>query len=615
MSDLNVKVVIRNVRADGHRRVNVDAGLRELEAWDGDQQLVLSRDGPSTQNLSRKIEELRMRPQLATLSVPATRGVQDTLMLWNAWKNSMLETLFQMFEARAHLQLQQICDQDDTATRHRIRDLVEQLNTTLASWRSQVKFLIEERVQLVSNLNDRIAAENEAFNQLNRQDKTKSIYRVLTNAVKAVDHTLTEKLDLWQKRSEMDYSVHIQSMQGLFKGLLYCHQTFCKDSKQLKQQATDAQREIDTSIYSKQEMWTQVCQKQFADYMQSLHNPLAKMIKEIDPSAPGNSILQQSLDNANDPHCLRRCEVSLMLLRQAQSNLIGNSIQTTVDLDADDILQYAQRERAATEAQEHQKYTERWIALQSEHSHRERVIKTSRERLQQLQITAQQIQNNLHQTFENSTAADPKKLAVATRLAEQQLRQLKEDIQHTTENIAMEKRSLENMNLTNQDRNSIIRLILEATYKVYNLCLAMKSKFEAATKAENLLRHMIHHQCTTGINDVHQICQSTIYRMVQMAQSQFATVQVNLDRLQDAYSEAGRRIDTLHRGRIEQEERGTGDEIKLYRLIEEYADALTKKHIAKDSVSRAEFVCKLAQGSAQFLEAVVRSFESNNSIQ
>jgi hypothetical protein len=610
MSDLNVKVVLRNThRALDARRINVvPNGPREIEAWDGDQQLVLSRNGPSDQNLNHRLEELRKRPQLAAMAVPVARSVQDTLILWSAWKNSMLDTLGQLFEHRLFFHLQQLCDQDETAARHRVRDLAEQLNTTMASWRSQVKFLNDERVQLVAVYTERVGKEKTALLDLENQGNASPIYRVLRNAVKAVDNTNIERLQLWQKKAQLDHNIHLQTMHGVFQGLDFCVQNFNKDCRMLKQQAQAAQRDVDNSIQTKQATWAQVCQQQYNEYWRGLHNPLTKLIQEIDPTAPASALLQETLNNENDPHCLRRCEVALALMRQAQAKLIGGGVATSayaLDLDADDILQHAEQERSVSEQREQQKYMERWLALQSEHAQRERAVHAAQARMQQLQELGRQIQGNLQQTFQDP-GLDQKKLAVASRLAEQKLAQLREDMQQTSEAIKTEQRLLEAMrtNLSAQDRMSIVQIVLEATHRVYQICRTMRSRFESATQAENMLRQMLHEQYLKSVRELHHICQDTIQRMVQVAQSRFAQAQVQLDRLQDAYNEAGRRIDTLHRGRIEQEERSTGDDIGMYRAIEEYADTLTQRHAAHDAVQKADFIRGTAEAAINLIQSI-----------
>ena len=180
-----------------------------------------------------------------------------------------------------------------------------------------------------------------------------------------------------------------------------------------------------------------------------------------------------------------------------QGNFINHDLfYKTLTGIMDDIMQHAIKERTATQFLENQRYKERWLALQSEHAQRERAIYAAKTRLQQLQLMAQQVQNGLQTTFEDASV-DQKKLAIASRLAEQRLSQLRDDMRQTSESISVEKRLLDEMRtkLSAQDRRSVVELVLDATYKVYHICRTMRSRFEAATQAENMLRHMIHEQC------------------------------------------------------------------------------------------------------------------------
>lgn len=601
MSDVNVKVVIRNGR---DRRINiVPDGHQEKEAWDGDQQLVLNRQ--HDQNLSYRLEELRRRPQLAAMMVPIARGLQDTIILWGAWKSSVMDVLEQLAEHCLLEKYQKIIDQDETTTRHRIRDLHEQLSTTMASWRSQVKFLQDEKTQLVAGLQERSVAEAGALQTVEQQNVIKPIYRVLRNAVKAIENTANERLELHKKRLQVDLQLHFDILKGLQSGVHFTTSAFLKDAHDLQERANKAQKDLNDSVRHKENAWAQLCQKQYAEYYRGLHHPLTKMICEIDPSAPSNDLMQQTFDNTNDPHCLRRCEMAMSLLREAQARLIAPQSAVNIPADADEIMKLAWSERGNAEQRENQHYTERWLALQFEHAQRDRALKEAQHRLQKLQEIALQIQNGLQLTFQESDI-DQKKLAVASRLAEQRMSQLREDMQQTNETIVAEKRRLEQMktNLSSTDRASILRCVLEATHQVYQVCLTMRNRFESATQAEDMLRHMIHEQFLKGVRELHQVAQGTIRRMMQVAQSQFGKVQVYLDRLQDASNEAKRRIDTLDRGRISQEEQSTGDDLGTFRAIEEYAEILNQRQSFQDTLQKVEGMRNIAEQAATFIQSV-----------
>jgi hypothetical protein len=603
MADLNVKVVIKSTGV--RQRINVvPSGPLEKEAWDGDQQLILSKNGPEAQNLTKRLQELRNRPQLAAMSVPVSRSIQDTQILWSAWKESMLDILGQLYETKVIIQAQRLCDQDESTARHRFGDLLEQLDTTMASWRAQSKFLTDERVQLVALLNDRISSEKARLFELEEQDNTRPLYRVLRNAVRAFDITATERQQIWKKRADMDYSVHLQTFQGVLQGLNFYVETFVNDANLLKKQASALQQDIDNSIHVKQSTWAEYCQRQYNDYIINLHNPLASMITELDPRTTINQLFRETLNNENDPHCLRRCEVALMLLRQAQVRMLPASTSDQPE-DADDALQHAWKERGAAEQKHSHQFSERWIALQSEYMQRDRAIQAATGRLQELETISKQIKSGLVTAFD-APSMDQKKLAVASRLAEQRLNQLREDMVHTAEAIKVERQQLADMagKLSQADRTAVLQVVLEATHRVYQVCRTMRSRFEAATQSENMLRTMVHDQYMRGVRELQYICQDTIQQMVHVAQAHFGSVQVQLDRLQDLYSEAGRRIDTLHRGRIEQEERSSGDDIAIYRVIEEYADALTQKNAALEAVQKADFIKATAEGAIAFIQKV-----------
>lgn len=599
-SDVNVRVVIRNGR---ERRLNVvPDGAQEQEAWDGDHQLVLNR---KEQNLAHRLEELRKRPQLAAMMVPVARGLQETMILWGAWKSSVLDILEQLAEHDLFMRYQKLIEQDDASTRHRVRDLHDQLSTTMASWRSQSKSLQDERVQLVAGLQDRTVAETNAIRALEAQDTSKPIYRVLRNAVKAAENTALERLELQRKKGLVDLQSHFDILKGLQAGVRFIVSAFIKDALALQQQTDLTVKELNSSVRQKENSWALLCQKQYAEYYRGLHHPLTKLIHEIDPTATSSDLMQKTFDNENDPHCLRRCELALSLLREAQARLIGPKVSSAPPSDADEQLLKAYTERKAEEQREHQNYTERWLALQFEHAQRDRALRDAQARLQKLQEMAQQIQRGLQLTFQERDV-DQKKLAVASRLAEQRLSQLREDMQQTTNVIAAEKQNLEQMqrNLSTRDRVSILRCILESTHQVYEVCLSMRNRFEAATQAEDMLRHMINEQFLKGVRELHQVAQGTVRRMMQVAHSHFAQVQVQLDRFQDASNEAGRRIDTLHRGRIAQEEQSTGQDLGTFRAIEEYADILVQRQAFQEALQKVENFRSIVDQAVTFIQSV-----------
>jgi hypothetical protein len=642
--------VVFQERDDGeHRRVKIVHNEPDLphhdDGWDGDEELVLhpKGSGPDAKTLRQTLEEIRNEPRLVLLNLPVVRSLQDTRALWAASKSAMLDTIGSIHEQRCLMLMQQRLDVDDEAVRIRLRETRMQLQTTVGSWREHKKFLDEQCDQLQAGI---LKSANEAADsraQLQRRidglvgggrasDRCLAASRVLLNAAQALESTQDERRALIAKRFKLDRTAHGDTLRALNEALNHFCTGFASDLEDIRAGAREAQGLVDASIRQKQVAWHRVCQELRRRYHRDVHVPLQQLLLDLksnkDKDAPYTEplpvsidIAQAGLDDANDPHCLRRCEVAqneLLALKAYLGKLIKVEEQSAAsegDAWDDDAMRAARAARTEEAASAQSEHDQRMLALQDEQRDRKQALQRAKEHMVRLRDRAAQIRDAVTAGWtkmEDDGSPDANRRAVAlTRMAQQRQDNLRQEMEQTNELIKRLHGELidARTKVTASDRHAQVRRYLAVTNSVHQLCRRMRSQFEQAIHAEEMMRRIVRDQFTDSARACHQISTSIVQKVLETARARFGIVRVDLARADDAISEASRRIETLNNARLEQELRVDGPEIGLYTALEEHVVLTNQVHQLRDSQARCKAMSETCHAAMQLLQDLVRALE------
>lgn len=629
--------------------INVDSDptteRMEDGRWDGDECLILNPDAHNSNTLRQALQHIREMPQLALLNLPVVRNLQDTMVLWAAWKMAMMDTIGTIFEMRCQATLTQRVDLDDEPVRIRLREMRMQLQTTMGTWREHLKFLAGQRDQLTAGIVQREADVAESRATLDAKcaalarggastSRCVAAARVLINAATALESTQNERRGLIDQWHQNDRVAHADTLRSLIEALIHFTHAFGRDLDDVKLQAKLARASVDESIRKKQMAWHEVCQALQDRYQREVHQPLQQLIRDLkankdqdqpytEPLPMAIDVVSQALTNENDPHCIRRCEVAQMELAAIRSYLtkVTQADQMTLSSteDAawdDDAMRQARRRRDDEERAVGVEHDQRMIALQTEQEARKHALARAKQHMQLLRAKADQLQTQVAaswQQFQDVPLSSEmnKRAAALTRLATQRQANLHDEMQRTNDMIHRLHGELNEARgkVTGEERLTQATRYLAVANSIHDLCRRMRSQFEMAIHAEEIMRRIVSDQFTESARTFHTLSISIIHKVLDTARSQFARTKVALDRIHDQIQEATRRIDTLNKARIQQELRVDGPEIDLYTTLEEHVVRSNQLQQLRDSHVKTKAMCSTCDSALLLLQDLVNVLE------
>lgn len=616
------------------------------DVWDGEEAIILhpkgSKEGTTVQGY---LDDIRSKPHLALLNLPVVRNLQDTVVLWSAWKNAMLDTIGTIYEYRCQVILQQRCELDDEPTRIQLRELRMQLQTTMGTWREHLKFLTQQRDQLASGIHQRENDVRESLQKLQAKcdslsrsggessERCIASTRVLINAASALENTQNERRAHLQRWHEEDRVTHADTLRSLIEALSHFTQGFSKDLDEVKMQSKLAQASVDESINRKQMAWHKVCQTLQGRYTSHVHNPLRKLIHDLKanrdqdnpytkPLPTSLDIATEALDNHNDPHCVRRCEVAMMELVALRNylnklTLVGANEPSSVELSQwdDNATLEARKARADEERTAQIEHDQRMLSLKKEQELRRITLERAKTHMQRLQERATQLQDHVVAAWEyfdgTETVETNKRAAALTRLANQRQENLRDEMRKTDDIIHQLHRELTEARskVTWEDRLIQANRYIAVANAVHDVCKRMRAQFEMAIHSEEMMRRIVRDQFTDSCRTFFNLSLSIIHKVLDTARSQFTRTQVRLRGIQDDIQDAVRRIDTLNKARIQQELKVNGPEIALYAALEEHVVVSNQLQQLRDSHVKTQAMCDTSDSALLLLQDLINTLQ------
>lgn len=596
--------------------------LQERNDWDEDCLLIkptnLKNPGNSSAlTIHEALMNIRNNPRLTMIQLPVTRNLQDTDILWMAWKTSMLETIGNIFEEYANYIYTQKCDIVDDTPSAQLQNYRLQLQTTSGMWREHLHFLNEQKLQLATVLHQKEtemtaseAALTAKYAELtnitvdNTRPNCVALCRVLINAVQSLRLTQEERRNFIHTRYKDDYKSHTDLLRSLTRTLHQFIQGLTRDIDDIYKRATTARETIEASISAKKINWVGICQDLQKRYQTLVHTPLRGLMVCIqenqDMNQPYNSnpivqtIAANVLDDGNDVFCIRRCEIAMAELISLKtyithlsnvSMISSSAAASEEDIFDDEMMQKAKRDREEELRRADIEHEKRITALESEQVILQRALVQAKETMNQLQLKSEQVKQQVSQDWQNFNPADNKQTVAITRLAQNRQVVLREEMVKTSTLIQEINNDIIQLRSQFSYKDRLLQLTryLQVTQATYELCRRMRGQFEVATHSEEMMRKVIQDQYVDSARTFHDITTSIIQKAIAKTKAHYSILTIRLKTMDDKIAETTRRIATLNSARVEQEQRIDGPELFIYTALEEFVSISNQYQDLQDS--------------------------------
>jgi hypothetical protein len=589
--------------------VNVLTQEREDdEPWTGDRCLVLD---PHNKRLQDALSELRSKPKLVLMNSPMVRNLQDTVMLWNTWKSSVLDNMCTMASLRVQLIYQQQLGEGDTETvANRLRECEQQLQTTLGTWREHRKYMNDEKTMMhdaFARINDNVAESKEALNKKMTPLRESGTLRVLLNAISVVESTMEERKEMVHQKCIFDLDQHDKILKATQDTLDFFVSSLQADLDGLKLQAYQARVLVDESMAQKKIQWAVFCQRLQAHFESKLQQPLRELL--LNEHFSGTTDLSmQVLNNSNDPHCLRRCETAMRELLILRTGPLAPAAAPTSHAYDDDDLAKTRDLRRKEEQQARLAYEQRLAALASERKGKTEALQRAMQHMEALKGQAQALKQHSTAQWQDIKAVDAdsnKRAAAMTRIALRQQELLAGEMQASQKSIDELSKALQSLKMGKADQAMKANDLLNMANLVYDVCRRMHCQFESAVHVEEMMYKVIQHQYMDGARAMLTTTETLLRQTVDVARAKAGMVRVDLDRRQDDIADANRRISTLNQARYDQETLVQGPEIGLYSALEEHVGLTVQRNNYAEMRVQAHVLLQMSDVAVAFLQRLI----------
>lgn len=615
------QVVLHNDRPLSPSGILLDAGaLAKEERWDGEACLVLHPpDKPSQEGttLQAELDRIRNNPRLALMGSSVIRRVEDTEALWQAWRGAMLDTLGTLCETELTIIYRNATNLDDHHERIVLRDVSRRLQTAMRTWREHVSFLQRERETILGAIPASEKEEQAARAKFEAQvgeletmvtaARCVATARVLRGAANALQGTMEERRQLRSQRTALDRTEYLTVLRAMSGALNLFIKKFETDLANLRSESTSALKTIEQSIAQKKENWKAICQALSKQYQTKIHEPLRLMLKHFNGNLEVLEFASTILDDANDPYCIKRCEIStkeLDRICEHLEKLIQEEPRPAPATIWDDEVLNTLREKRAEQTSSAEKAAERAAeALREERMVLLHAFSRAKAHLQKLKDNAALIESRVvPQMFDEGKTNQ--QVATLARVVAQRQENLREEIAQTDARV----RALHTEILESAKRIPTSTRLAEATrlrstaQSVHSVCTRMRSHFHTIVRTEEGIRQVVYDQFNESARVIYQQSLAVIHRGVQSGQARCALVNTKIGKADDAIKDASHRIEVLNRCRVDQESGMNGFEIAVFTTLEQWVAANSDMHRTYDTLARVDSLIETCNDVLELLQ-------------
>lgn len=588
-----------NIQMDGLNQHNLELldDTRMMLCPDND----ITSEQPNAMTLQKALQNVRSNPHITYMSVPVVKTLDETIILWEVWKNSVLDSMVTI----ANEELNSLLNQSSSTI------LKKQLETTIQSWRDSLNSLQTQREELQGAISRKETELHSSMYDLQKSQRqlmsidtsAPKIIKILMNAADVLDSTYEEKRQLQIQQSKLDGDKNIENIMAFRDATRYFISSFRKDISHFQEQTNEALRTIERTIKQKRQSWTSICQHLQENFDKGVRVPLKTLMDEIlsqeNETMPLDLVYaKKTLNNENDSYCIRRCEVALMEISSMQRYFMKKSRREEINIKDmtsmwDDVdLMASKKERVAE-----------LNTLNEEHEHRIRVyyekfnsynesLARSKGHLSELihetQRLKDEISNNWESLPSNAESAKAQYMATITRIEKQKQQNLALQIDITQKEIDKIETIIRDLKLSDHDRLIQLDRALMVTNSAINTCYKMKSLFDMAIQTEEMMRHVVQNQFKESCDILYNDVSNMIYSAADYTRSQQKIINVNVRSINDRLLEVNRRIDVLNASRSEQSRKMTGPDIALFTSLEEHVSLSNELHHLKDTMAKID---------------------------
>lgn len=553
------------------------------------------------------INRIRNNPRMALQALPTVRRIDDTAMLWVAFKRSLVSTLAEMHELRLAAHLATACGDDTIAILRKLSDRSQRMHTTSGTWRDCRADLTAQLEQLAAGV-----AREHAQMVRARRELDENVQRMITapggarcvvttgvllKAAQALGNAQQERRALMDEHIARDGRAHADVIRATFGALRNFAHGFQNELRELHGRSTAAQHALDRAIAVTSKTWRTVCQDLSQQYAKTVHTPLLELADEIGFASVSSAaqMASEALDNDSDPHCVRRCEFALDELGRIRNELLrrlrndpGAALPVDVDALDDDALARAKKTRAIEMAQATADHDRRMAELRTEQRMRADALAHAQTRLSNIEHRLKELEVRASEEFQAGGDADGRRMAAVARLAAEHREALMVELRTTKAQISGLERRVADARAQVSDRDRLLQtnVILATVTATYELCRKMRAQFEDAVSAETMTQRLVNDQFHQTARTLHAHARSVLSKTVSTVRSHGARIDVELGGIEDRVHEITRRLETLNTARIQQEMVVDGPEIVLHTVLEKYVIKMNQHSELMDAHAR-----------------------------
>lgn len=542
----------------------------------------------------------------------ASKQLAESVAMWSAWKQSMIEIMRTSYKLINTLRSHRVLNQDVSSALGHLRDLLNKTQNHAQTWATHVaeigraKAVCEQEARGLRATRQELSQElQRALDTLTQFGEPSSVHkgRMLLNFASVLESTQSERRELLRNRMQTDTQEHTKIFGSLISMLHYTDRSHQSQLEEMDEQIADMVGQVNRATARKIDQNQAFCRALQDDWTRRVLEPVLQLLPEAKRHFISNTI-------AHDPYCLRRSEMVLLELTDAQRALQEASDAArapAMDPDAvydDDILKQARTDRLHMRRRIDAEQKARLEQFRAAIGRKQQQMVHTREKIAQFRAAIDQMQQSVHAPSE-SDAIENRRTAALVRLGEQKQADIAAQLNRAELELADLERDIDAClrGRSTQDRRDELEVQIGLIGRVYGSLARQHRVFQAALGAEEAVKTMIRAYMADESRTICAESQEIVDQLVESSVLELRRVDLALNQLDDRIAEAGRRLHTMETARLRQElQVKTVHEIGMLTALESYLIANNESSMLADQLVKidgAMAICQMAAGFAK----------------
>lgn len=544
----------------------------------------------------------------------AAKQLAESVAMWSAWKPSMIEIMRASYKLINTLRSQRVLNQDLSSALGHLRDLLNKTQNHAQTWANHVteigraKSVCDQEARGLRATRHELSQElQRALDTLTQFGEPSSVHkgRMLLNFASVLESTQSERRELLRQRMQLDTQEHTKIFSALTSMLHYTDRSHQSQLEEIHEQIADMVGQVDRATARKIEQNQAYCRTLQAEWTRRVLEPVVQLLPEAKRHFVSNT-------TTHDPYCLRRSEMVLLELTEAQRALSEALDATRPSVPApdavydDDILKQARNDRLHTRRSIDAEQKARIEQFRAAVGRKQQQMVHTREKIGQFRAAIEQIQQQQTVNTMMDTMMDVmenKRTAALVRLGEQKQADIAAQLSRAELELAELERDVDAClrGRSAQDQRDELEMQIGLVGRVYGSLARQHRIFQAALGAEEAIKAMIRAYMADESRAICAASQEIVDQLVESSVLELRRVDLALSQLDDRVAEAGRRLHTMETARLRHElQVKTVHEIGMLTALESYLIASNESSALLDQLVKIDGVMAICQMAAGF---------------